>query len=168
MDCMTKKVIYFVTLVLLTLGLIAPTSASAAILSPTMDAVQAAPIVSGPLVTKQSQKVHTKKPDPVVVATPPASVPEAPAKQPVIAAAKTENDWDAVARCESGGNWHISTGNGFYGGLQFTISTWTDYGGTGLPSNASRETQILVAERVLASQGVGAWPVCGKYLYHAR
>jgi resuscitation-promoting factor RpfE len=71
-------------------------------------------------------------------------------------------NWDAVARCESGGNWSIATGNGYYGGLQFTMGTWRANGGTGSPQHASREEQIRVAENVLRSQGIGAWPVCGK------
>lgn len=70
-------------------------------------------------------------------------------------------NWDAIAQCESGGNWSINTGNGFYGGLQFTLSTWRAYGGSGMPQNASRSEQIRVAENVLAGQGIGAWPVCG-------
>jgi hypothetical protein len=70
-------------------------------------------------------------------------------------------DWDAVAQCESGGNWGTSTGNGFSGGLQFTPSTWAANGGSGDPSSASRSEQIAVAERVKATQGMGAWPVCG-------
>jgi LysM repeat protein len=70
--------------------------------------------------------------------------------------------WDRVAQCESGGNWGIDTGNGFSGGLQFTPSTWRANGGSGSPSSASREQQIAVAERVLASQGAGAWPVCSR------
>jgi nucleoid-associated protein YgaU len=69
--------------------------------------------------------------------------------------------WDRVAACESGGNWHISTGNGYYGGLQFTLGTWHANGGSGNPADASRSEQIRVAENVLASQGPGAWPVCG-------
>jgi uncharacterized protein YabE (DUF348 family) len=68
--------------------------------------------------------------------------------------------WDKIAQCESGGNWSINTGNGFYGGLQFTLSTWHAYGGSGMPNNASRETQISVAKKVQASQGWGAWPAC--------
>ena len=76
--------------------------------------------------------------------------------------AHAASGWDAVAQCESGGNWAINNGNGFYGGLQFTMSTWRAYGGTGSPQNASRETQIAVAQRVLAGQGPGAWPVCGR------
>ncbi len=70
-------------------------------------------------------------------------------------------DWDAIAACESGGNWSINTGNGYYGGLQFSMSTWQANGGSGSPHNASREEQIRVAENVLASQGIGAWPSCG-------
>lgn len=78
------------------------------------------------------------------------------------AQAAVSPDWDAIAKCESGGNWSTSTGNGYYGGLQFSASTWKAYGGTGSAANASREQQIAVAERVLQGQGIGAWPVCGK------
>jgi cell wall-associated NlpC family hydrolase len=77
-------------------------------------------------------------------------------------AAPTVN-WDAVAACESGGNWAANTGNGFYGGLQYTLSTWHANGGVGNPANATREQQITVAQRVLATQGIGAWPVCGRH-----
>ncbi|MEV0946105.1 transglycosylase family protein [Rhodococcus sp. NPDC049939] len=79
-------------------------------------------------------------------------------------AAAASHNWDAVAQCESSGNWAADTGNGYRGGLQFKDSTWAEYGGTGSPANASREEQIRVAENVLAGQGPGAWPVCGKYL----
>ncbi len=70
--------------------------------------------------------------------------------------------WDKVAQCESGGNWNTNTGNGYYGGLQFSASTWRAYGGSGSAHNASRAEQIAVAERVLAGQGWGAWPVCSR------
>jgi nucleoid-associated protein YgaU len=70
-------------------------------------------------------------------------------------------NWDAVAACESGGNWATNTGNGFLGGLQFTPSTWRANGGTGSPAAASRGQQIAVANRVLATQGIRAWPTCG-------
>jgi resuscitation-promoting factor RpfA len=76
--------------------------------------------------------------------------------------ASAEPNWDAIAECESGGNWGTNTGNGYYGGLQFSQSTWAANGGTGNPANASREEQIRVANNVLQSQGIGAWPVCGK------
>ena len=80
------------------------------------------------------------------------------------AQAASGNDWDAVAQCESTGNWSINSGNGFSGGLQFTQSTWKAYGGSGAAQNASKAEQIRVAENVLAGQGKGAWPVCGKNL----
>ena len=80
----------------------------------------------------------------------------------IAATPASATNWDAIAQCESGGNWSTSTGNGFYGGLQFTQSTWKAYGGAGSPQGASREQQIAVAERVLQGQGIGAWPVCGK------
>jgi uncharacterized protein YabE (DUF348 family) len=73
--------------------------------------------------------------------------------------------WDSLAQCESGGNWAINTGNGYYGGLQFNLGTWQAYGGTGLPSPASRETQIAIATKVRdASGGYGAWPACAAKL----
>ncbi|WKE71283.1 transglycosylase family protein [Streptomyces sp. WP-1] len=80
------------------------------------------------------------------------------------ASAATASQWDAVAQCESGGNWAINTGNGYYGGVQFSASTWAAYGGTAYASTAdkaSKSQQITVAEKVLAAQGKGAWPVCG-------
>jgi hypothetical protein len=70
-------------------------------------------------------------------------------------------NWDAVAQCESGGNWAANTGNGHYGGLQFKQATWSSNGGAGSPVSASREEQIRVAENVLATQGAKAWPKCG-------
>ncbi|MGN6404046.1 transglycosylase family protein [Sinomonas sp.] len=78
--------------------------------------------------------------------------------------AASTSTWDAIAQCESGGNWAINTGNGYYGGLQFSLGTWQAYGGTGMPNQASKDTQIAVAERVLASQGWGAWPACSAKL----
>ena len=93
-------------------------------------------------------KVGTKEPAPP------------PAPTPVYSSGSSV--WDAIAQCESGGNWAANTGNGYYGGLQFSLSTWQAYGGTGLPSENSRETQIAIAEKVrAASGGYGAWPVCG-------
>jgi uncharacterized protein YabE (DUF348 family) len=91
----------------------------------------------------------------------------APKPAPTPAVSSSGLNWDAVAACESGGNWAIDTGNGFYGGLQFTNSTWQAYGGGAYApqaNEASREAQISVAERVYASQGAGAWPVCGANL----
>lgn len=80
-------------------------------------------------------------------------------------AATSSSVWDRVARCESTNNWHINTGNGFYGGLQFTNSTWGAFGGhryANRADHATRVEQIEVARRVLAQQGPGAWPVCSR------
>jgi hypothetical protein len=77
------------------------------------------------------------------------------------------HDWTGVARCESGGNWSINTGNGYYGGLQFSPSTWAEFGGLGFAPRADLATkaqQIAVAEKVLVVQGPGAWPTCGALL----
>ena len=81
------------------------------------------------------------------------------------AAAAPDNEWDRVASCESGGNWGINTGNGYHGGLQFTLGTWHANGGQGSPESAGRDEQIRVAENVLHTQGIGAWPVCGARLF---
>ncbi|GAA4078227.1 transglycosylase family protein [Streptomyces shaanxiensis] len=86
------------------------------------------------------------------------------------ASAATASEWDAVAQCESGGNWSINTGNGYYGGLQFSASTWAAYGGTQFAATAdqaSKDQQIQIAEKVLAGQGKGAWPHCGTGLSSA-
>jgi LysM repeat protein len=76
--------------------------------------------------------------------------------------AASDSAWDKLAQCESGGNWNINTGNGYYGGLQFNPRTWQAFGGEGLPHQASREQQIAVAERTLAAQGWNAWPSCSR------
>lgn len=86
------------------------------------------------------------------------------------AAAASDEEWDRVARCESGNNWAINTGNGYQGGLQFSPSTWSAHGGgkyAAAANMASREQQIAIAEHVLATQGRGAWPVCGRGLSSA-
>ncbi|HEU4674632.1 MAG TPA: transglycosylase family protein [Motilibacteraceae bacterium] len=103
----------------------------------------------------------------VAVATPlaAAGLPLVAAAAPASAAAS--NTWDRLAQCESSGNWAINTGNGFYGGLQFTQSTWAGFGGTAYAARAdlaSRSAQITVAERVLKAQGWGAWPACSSKL----
>lgn len=79
------------------------------------------------------------------------------------AGAASTDVWEKVAACESTGNWHINTGNGYFGGLQFTRSTWAAYGGTAYAARAdlaTRDQQIAVAEKVLDGQGPGAWPTC--------
>jgi uncharacterized protein YabE (DUF348 family) len=91
----------------------------------------------------------------------------APEPEPAAPSAPSGSVWDQLAQCESGGNWAINTGNGYYGGLQFTISTWQGYGGGAYAETAnlaSREEQIAIAEKVQASQGWGAWPACAASL----
>jgi resuscitation-promoting factor RpfB len=76
----------------------------------------------------------------------------------------SDSVWDKLAECESGGNWSINTGNGYYGGLQFSLSTWRAYGGSGYPHEASREEQIRIATKLQADAGWGAWPACSSKL----
>jgi hypothetical protein len=94
-----------------------------------------------------------------------AAAPAPPAPSP----ARTESVsgggvWDRIAQCESGGNWSINTGNGYYGGLQFTLGSWRAAGGSGMPHQASRSEQIRVAENLKDMQGWGAWPACTRKL----
>ena len=121
---------------------------------------------NGELVTTRivSSKVTKKPVDTIVkVGTKdrPAPAPAAPAAN----YAGGNTPWDALARCESGGNWAINTGNGYYGGLQFNPGTWRSYGGSGMPHQNSREEQIRIATKVRnASGGYGAWPGCAAKL----
>ncbi len=92
----------------------------------------------------------------------PEAAPGPPARAP-LSCPPDRWPWECVADCESSGRWHVNTGNGFYGGLQFKQSTWVAFGGRSYAARADLATkreQILVAEKVLASQGWGAWPVC--------
>lgn len=92
---------------------------------------------------------------------------ETPAPQPVASSAPAIANgsvWDSLAQCEASGNWAINTGNGFYGGLQFTLSSWAGVGGSGMPNLASREEQIMRAQMLQARQGWGAWPACAAKL----
>lgn len=107
-------------------------------------------------------KLHTKT---IIAAVAAVSISTGVA---ATANAEVTHNWDAVSQCESGGNWAINTGNGYYGGLQFSASTWSGYGGgeyAPTANQATREQQIIIAERTLASQGIGAWPTCGGRLY---
>ncbi|WP_283398475.1 transglycosylase family protein, partial [Modestobacter marinus] len=86
---------------------------------------------------------------------------------PASAATAGQHDWSGVAQCESGGNWSINTGNGYYGGLQFSQPTWEGYGGLEFAPRAdlaSPADQITAAERGLGGQGIAARPTCGQYL----
>jgi hypothetical protein len=124
---------------------------------PPAPAPDVAPVDQGPAPDPAGFDPNAPGPDvipPLVDTPPPPPPPEAPKAYSV--------NWDAIAQCESGGNWGISTGNGYQGGLQFTSGTWHANGGAGTASGASREEQIRVAENVLHSQGIRAWPVCGR------
>jgi hypothetical protein len=124
----------------------------------TLVALQSPPAAPEP----EPESTPAPQPDPPATGSAdPAPAPPAPPAPP------SGNDWDAVALCESGGNWSINTGNGYYGGLQFSQQTWEGFGGTAYASRADLATkseQIAVAERVLAVQGAGAWPTCGRNL----
>ena len=113
---------------------------------------------NGEVVKRQVLKAHVlRQPTTTVVKV--GTKPAAPASN----YASGGTVWDRIAQCESGGNWAANTGNGYYGGLQFTLSTWHSYGGSGYPNEASREQQIAIAEKVRdAEGGYGAWPVCGQ------
>ncbi|MFE9024501.1 transglycosylase family protein [Streptomyces sp. NPDC007808] len=96
---------------------------------------------------------------------PPRPAPGPPPKPAGHGCAKDQWPWGCVAKCESGGNWRINTGNGHYGGLQFSQQTWVGYGGAKYAPRAdlaSRKEQIAVARKVVASQGWGAWPHCSR------
>ncbi len=97
--------------------------------------------------------------------TAPLPSPGPPPKRVAYECAKDQWPWGCVAKCESGGNWHINTGNGHYGGLQFSQSTWEAFGGTKYAARAdlaTRQQQIAIARKVAASQGWGAWPHCSR------
>lgn len=113
-------------------------------------------------VPAKSEKLK-HRPVPVNTTIKPASVTQSAARviqTPAVVAAAGDSVWDRIAACESGGNWAINTGNGYYGGLQFTLGSWQAVGGSGYPNQASREEQIARAKILQARQGWGAWPVC--------
>ena len=132
-------------------------------------AVAAANGIANPHLIYPGQVIQLDVSAPTQSAPAPASSPApAPEPAPEPAPAPTTSGggtvWDRLAECESGGNWSINTGNGYYGGLQFSQGSWEAAGGTGSPADASREEQIRVAENLLARQGWGAWPACSSQL----
>jgi outer membrane murein-binding lipoprotein Lpp len=129
----------------------------------TLQRQQAAALKAAPAPAAKASASTSSPPAPAPAPPPPPSVGPTPPPAP----APAEHDWDAVALCESGGNWSINTGNGYYGGLQFSSSTWLAYDGDAYAPRADLATkaqQIAVAEEVLAAQGPGAWPTCGRSL----
>jgi uncharacterized protein YabE (DUF348 family) len=133
----------------------------------------------GKTVTKKriSDKV-TRKPVTQVVLVGTKEEPKEPKEEPKAAPKRSSSGggstpsasvasgsvWDRLAQCESGGNWSINTGNGYYGGLQFSASTWRAYGGSGLPHQNSRAQQIAIAQKLQAAAGWGQWPACSAKL----
>lgn len=105
------------------------------------------------VVKSKSTKAHVKK-----------AVARKSTVRKVRASTAGNSVWDRLAMCESTGRWHIATGNGFYGGLQFTLSSWRMVGGTGMPHHASKAEQIARAKKLQAIQGWGAWPACARKL----
>lgn len=118
--------------------------------------------VDGKLVARKVVQASVRqKAVPRIVAVGTKEKPEEPASN----FASGGTVWDSLAQCESGGNWAINTGNGYYGGLQFSLSTWRAYGGPGYPHQQSRETQIAIAEKLRAATGgYGSWPGCAAKL----
>lgn len=114
--------------------------------------LKARPVATGGQITPQDVQAEAKHS---------AAVQTKSAPAPAVA---TGSVWDRLAQCESGGNWSINTGNGFYGGLQFTLSSWQAVGGSGYPHQASRDEQIARAKILQARQGWGAWPACSARL----
>lgn len=123
------------------------------------------PTADEQLTSRPLPEVVTPAPAPVVQQAPVAAAPRQHSTYtPAAPVAADGSVWDRLAQCESGGNWAINTGNGFYGGLQFTLGSWRAVGGSGYPNEASREEQIARAEQLLARQGWGAWPACSAKL----
>jgi hypothetical protein len=115
----------------------------------------------GPAATTTT-KASSAKASSAKASTPKASAPKASA--PKASTSASAGVWDRLAQCESNGNWSINTGNGYYGGLQFSLSSWKAVGGSGYPHEASKQEQIDRAERLKALQGWGAWPACSSRL----
>jgi hypothetical protein len=143
----------------------ASTSAPATEVAPTTTE-PAAPTTEAPTTTTTAPPAPTTTKAAVRVA--PTTTTAPPTTQPPPSYANGDpNDpatWDRMAQCEAAGNWAANTGNGYYGGLQFSLATWQHYGGTGYPHEASKDAQIAIGKRVQAAEGWGAWPGCARYL----
>lgn len=121
---------------------------------------------AAPPVRYLVESTTTTTEPPTTTTVPPTTTTTVPPAPPTTAAPQVNSgsvNWDAVAQCESGGNWSINTGNGYYGGLQFDLQTWQSVGGTGYPHEHSREEQIYRADLLYQRRGLAPWPVCGRY-----
>lgn len=134
----------------------------------TLANVEALAKAVAPPITVAPTTTTTVPPAPTTTVPPPPP-PPAPAPQPV-ASGSGYNDpnnpaaWDRLAQCEAGGNWAANTGNGYYGGIQFSLGSWQAVGGSGYPHQASRETQIAMGQRLWNQGGWGPWPACSSKL----
>lgn len=142
------------------LASIVPTTTSTTTTAPPATTSTTAPPATT-TTTAAPQPTAPAAPAPVRRAAAPAPQAPAPAPAPPVSNGST---WDRLAQCEAGGNWASNTGNGYYGGLQFSLSSWRAVGGSGYPNQASREQQIAMGEHLRASQGWGAWPACSRKL----
>lgn len=115
---------------------------------------------------KLKERLQEKAPAPKASSAPSTTQPRQSSKKSSVSYSMPANAsiWDSLARCESGGNWSINTGNGYYGGLQFSLSSWRAVGGSGYPHQASKAEQISRAQALKARQGWGAWPACSARL----
>ncbi|MGH9112431.1 MAG: transglycosylase family protein [Acidimicrobiales bacterium] len=123
---------------------------------------------TAPPTTTTAPPTTTTAPPTTTTEPPPPPTTAAPVEPPPSSGGLGDPNnyatWDALAQCEAGGNWSINTGNGYYGGLQFSLGSWQGVGGTGYPHEHSRETQIAMGQRLQASSGWGAWPACSSKL----
>jgi hypothetical protein len=148
----------------------APTStAEPAIAVAPVTTVPAPPSTEAPTTTAAPATSTTKVAvrtvaAPTTTTAPPTTQPPAPAPTYAKGDPNDPASWDRMAQCEAGGNWAANTGNGYYGGLQFSLATWQHYGGSGYPHEASKDAQIAIGKRVQAAEGWGAWPGCARSL----
>ena len=137
------------------------------------DALAPPTTVAPPTTTTTVPPTTTTTAPPPPPPPPPTTAPPPPAPAPAVAPVASGtgyNDpnnpaaWDRLAQCESGGNWAANTGNGYYGGIQFSMGSWQGVGGTGRPDQASRETQIAMGQRLWNQGGWAHWPACTSQL----
>jgi hypothetical protein len=133
---------------------------------PSFSTVKSTSTVGMTLPPPTTTTTTTTLPPTTTTTRPPTTTTEPPTTRPPTTSPPVDEGsvWDRLAECEAGGNWFINTGNGYYGGLQFSASSWRAVGGEGLPHQHSRETQIEMGKRLQARQGWGAWPHCSREL----
>ena len=160
----SKHLLWFVLLliVIIIIILFTQTSEDTTIETKTVNTIQT---TSTTVVTLESTTTTTIPPTTTTTQQPTTTTTALPPVSTTNQVANTGGsvNWDAIAECESGGNWQINTGNGYYGGLQFDLPTWRSNGGSGYPHEHSRKEQIRVAEILYSRRGTTPWPTCGVY-----